>query len=213
MRCRSRAGPTADGEERRERGLPGRARNDAGVRCLTPPHPSRRAFQALLRMRRGNRHLYRLDLLSPRAARGSKTELMDGVVFLHGLGLHALAFAPMAWRLRKAGYRTLALSYPSLLRDIGGCAEYLHPEISRFVKEIDGRASLRHPFDGRAGGAGLSQPPPAAESWPRGDAGAAEPRQRGRRSAARQSALSRRVRACGPAAHHACRRSIRCSAR
>jgi pimeloyl-ACP methyl ester carboxylesterase len=64
---------------------------------------------------------------------------MDGVVFLHGLGLHGLAFAPMAWRIRKHGYRTLALTYPSLVQDIGGCAEYLHPAISQFASRIDGR--------------------------------------------------------------------------
>jgi pimeloyl-ACP methyl ester carboxylesterase len=45
--------------------------------------------------------------------------------------------APMAWRLRKAGYRTLSLTYPSLTRDIDACAQSLHPAIARFADGLD----------------------------------------------------------------------------
>jgi pimeloyl-ACP methyl ester carboxylesterase len=62
----------------------------------------------------------------------------SGVILLHGLGHHALAMAPMAWRLRNADYRTLALTYPSLTNDIEACAESLHREIARFADSLDG---------------------------------------------------------------------------
>lgn len=64
---------------------------------------------------------------------------MDGVILIHGIGLHALSLMPMAWRLRRHGYRTLALTYPSLTRDIGACAAFLDEPIARFAESLDGR--------------------------------------------------------------------------
>lgn len=44
------------------------------------------------------------------------------VVILHGIGMPKLRMAYLEFRLKRAGFKTLNLSYPSLRRDIEGCA-------------------------------------------------------------------------------------------
>ena len=38
------------------------------------------------------------------------------VVLVHGLYMHGLFMRPLAWRLRRNGYRTIIFSYPSMRR-------------------------------------------------------------------------------------------------
>ncbi len=60
------------------------------------------------------------------------------VVLLHGLNRTQLSMAPLAWRLRRAGYRTTNLYYPSRRRGIDEHAETLLARLRREHVADDG---------------------------------------------------------------------------
>lgn len=59
----------------------------------------------------------------------------DLVVILHGIGMTPLRMIWLSWRLKMAGYETLNLSYPSLKKDISGCAMVAMDKIERRVHD------------------------------------------------------------------------------
>ena len=87
-------------------------------------------------------------------------------------------------RCSSAGFATLNLDYPSRKKPLDQLAEDIHPAVADFAGDMRA-APLRHPFDGRAAGAGLCGKLSAGAARPRRHAGHAERRQRGRRSACR----------------------------
>jgi pimeloyl-ACP methyl ester carboxylesterase len=60
------------------------------------------------------------------------------VVLLHGLNRTHLSMAPLAWTLRRAGYRTLNLYYPSRRRRIDEHADALLARLRRELVVADG---------------------------------------------------------------------------
>ena len=63
----------------------------------------------------------------------------DGVVLLHGILRSHLSMATLESRLKREGYRTLNLNYPSSRFSIEGLADRLHPKIDRFAKSLEGK--------------------------------------------------------------------------
>lgn len=60
------------------------------------------------------------------------------VILLHGIGQSRMRMAFVNYRLKRAGYKTLNLSYPSLRRDITSCADFVLERIlQRMPPEID----------------------------------------------------------------------------
>lgn len=66
-------------------------------------------------------------------------ENKDGVVLLHGILRSHLSMAGLESQLRKRGYRTLNLNYPSSRFNIEALADRLHPKIDRFAKSLEGK--------------------------------------------------------------------------
>lgn len=56
------------------------------------------------------------------------------VVILHGIGMSTMRMAYIDFRLRRAGYTTLNIGYPSLRRDIEGCADFVRDKIIKGLK-------------------------------------------------------------------------------
>jgi pimeloyl-ACP methyl ester carboxylesterase len=63
--------------------------------------------------------------------RASHGERKERVVILHGIGMNPLRMAWLNLGLRRAGYDTLNLAYPSLRQDIAGCARHVAETIER----------------------------------------------------------------------------------
>ncbi len=51
--------------------------------------------------------------------------MTETVVLLHGIGDHAVHMAAAARSMKKAGYNTVNLTYPSTKKDLSGIAEYI----------------------------------------------------------------------------------------
>lgn len=64
---------------------------------------------------------------------------MDGVVLLHGIARRAASLAGIERKLAAAGYCTLNLDYPSRRYNLHDIAAGLHPAVSRFQDQVDGR--------------------------------------------------------------------------
>lgn len=54
------------------------------------------------------------------------------VVILHGIGMSTLRMAWLELGLRRAGYSTLNIGYPSLRRDLAGCAAYVKARLDAY---------------------------------------------------------------------------------
>lgn len=67
---------------------------------------------------------------------------MDGVVLLHGIARHATSLGKMEQALKREGYRTLNLDYPSRSSGLRDIATLLHAPISRFSEELEGRLHI-----------------------------------------------------------------------
>lgn len=54
------------------------------------------------------------------------------VVILHGIGMTTLRMAWIEFGLRRAGYTTLNIGYPSLRKDLAGCADFVRSRLSAY---------------------------------------------------------------------------------
>lgn len=54
------------------------------------------------------------------------------IVILHGIGMSTLRMAWLEFGLRRAGYSTLNIGYPSLRRDLAGCAAYVKARLDAY---------------------------------------------------------------------------------
>lgn len=63
----------------------------------------------------------------------------DLVVILHGIGMPRFRMSYLAFRLKRAGFRTLNLAYPSLRTDIAGCAEFVAAKLQERKGEHTGK--------------------------------------------------------------------------
>jgi pimeloyl-ACP methyl ester carboxylesterase len=68
----------------------------------------------------------------------SAHSVQDGVVLLHGISRTARSFGKMETALVGAGFMTLNLDYASRRKPLAALAEDIHPDIERFVQDIDG---------------------------------------------------------------------------
>jgi pimeloyl-ACP methyl ester carboxylesterase len=64
--------------------------------------------------------------------------MSEGVVLLHGLARTSWSMAPLARRLRRAGYATLSLDYPSRRHDLATIAESLADDVDAFAERCGG---------------------------------------------------------------------------
>lgn len=64
--------------------------------------------------------------------------MSEGVVLLHGLARSSWSMAPLAYRLRAAGYATLSLDYPSRRYDLATIAESLADDVDAFAAHCGG---------------------------------------------------------------------------
>jgi pimeloyl-ACP methyl ester carboxylesterase len=65
---------------------------------------------------------------------------VDGVILLHGIFRTHRNMAKLARFLEQNGYSVLNLGYPSTKLALEGIAEHIHPTVSRFASEVEGRA-------------------------------------------------------------------------
>ncbi|RYD35618.1 MAG: alpha/beta fold hydrolase [Verrucomicrobiaceae bacterium] len=80
----------------------------------------------------------RVEMLIPplpwdRRARRSTVDSAEKVVLLHGLGRSWRAMNPLARRLQEAGFATLNLPYPSLVKPLDWILDHVRTEVSRFA--------------------------------------------------------------------------------
>lgn len=68
----------------------------------------------------------------------SNKEAKPVVVLLHGLGLNKWSMVRLSRALRRDGYRVLALTYPSLRRDLAGIVAFVHDRL--VAAGLEGRA-------------------------------------------------------------------------
>ena len=73
---------------------------------------------------------------------------MDGVILLHGLGRGSRAMRPFEGVAREAGYRTLALDYPSRRARIGELAQGLQDPVARFAEGCKSVHFVAHSMGG-----------------------------------------------------------------
>jgi pimeloyl-ACP methyl ester carboxylesterase len=63
----------------------------------------------------------------------------DGVVLLHGLGRTSGSMRILAWRLKRAGYRTATLRYASMRTPVEAIADGLASRIGQFANSVPGQ--------------------------------------------------------------------------
>jgi pimeloyl-ACP methyl ester carboxylesterase len=66
------------------------------------------------------------------------TDVVDGVVLLHGISRTALSFRKMQMALEGAGFATLNIDYPSRHHALEALAEHIHPAVTRLAAAIEG---------------------------------------------------------------------------
>ncbi|GJE26674.1 esterase/lipase family protein [Methylobacterium organophilum] len=78
----------------------------------------------------------------------SQTPAREGVVLLHGIARRAASMAPMARRLRAAGYATLNLGYPARHAALEDLVEAVAPQVAAFAAPLDRLHFVTHSMGG-----------------------------------------------------------------
>ena len=86
----------------------------------------------------------------------------DGVVLLHGLGRTSGSMRVLGLRLKRAGYRTNCVRYPSTRLGLEAIAAHLEPDVHDFSKTVTGKIHfVTHSLGGLAARALLTRNRPA----------------------------------------------------
>ena len=87
--------------------------------------------------------------------------MSDGVVLLHGLGRGPGCMAVAAAALRRSGFKTLNLGYPSRRATVAANARALGPEVAAFAREVERVHFVGYSMGGLVARALITQSRPA----------------------------------------------------